>query len=787
MREDRKEKGDVRREKLDGRDRPALSPLSSFLGMLLCVLGAAQAPAADVAGERIPAFPGAEGFGAYSRGGRGGRIVEVTNLNAKGPGSLQAACDAKGPRIVVFRVSGTIDVHGHITITEPFITIAGQTAPGDGICLRDAKLRTYTHDIVIRYLRVRPGDGPFGPYASNRGCISIYDIPGSGHGRGHNVIVDHCSFSWGTDQNVNCGGTAPRATYQWCITSEALEDSIHPKSPHSRATLLSGNGTRLSFHHCLLAHCDGRNPLIANVKGKDFAIHDFRNNVIYRRGAVWSQILGHPRVNYVGNFLKVGANDKVRPGSRGISWKNPYGKKYGPARLYVKDNVWPLSPKGEKSDWEILEPVYKGKRKPSLGFARLTEAVPAPPVTTETAAQAYESVLRFAGCTRPVRDVVDARIIAEVRTGTGHVIDSQEDVGGWPTYASTQPPADADHDAMPDAWEKRCGFKPNDPADGPKDRDGDGYTNVEEFLNRTDPARPDSGARIPHPPVVVQTGNDRMRGEAARRIGRERLARLKRVNATKESREALLKKVRESGREVADVLGIKFVRIPAGEVMMGKVKVILSKPYELSAYEITQAQWEAVMGTRPWRGQAHVNEDAGCPATHVNYFDCQEFISRLNASGDRKYRLPTWSEWCHAARGGTDSPYGFGSEWRRVHEYAWCFARLYNEQKRMVGKRVPRTPQPVGLLKPNPYGIYDMAGNVAEWCHDWFGTWSYRKGSPRTDPTGPKRGKWRFYCGGHFADRQRPIIRYQSSMHNPHHRGFVGLRLRRAARAAGAH
>ena len=756
--------------------------LAATMGFIL----AEQLPAAA---KRIPAFPGAEGFGAHTPGGRGGRIIEVTNLSAKGPCSLRAACDAKGPRIVVFRVSGIID--GSVAIVEPFITIAGQTAPGDGICIRNGNLKVYTHDVVIRYLRVRPGDGPFGPYAQNCGCISVYDCPSAGGGRGHDVVVDHCSFSWGMDQNLNIGAGTPRATYQWCITSEALHDSLHPKGPHSNATLLGGEGTQLSFHHCLLAHCHGRNPLVSQLRGETPGTYDIRNNVIFRRDAVWSQILGHPHVNYVGNFLKIGADDEAQPGSRGISWNNPYGQKHGPAKLYVKDNRWPLSPDGQRDDWEILEPVVDGKRKPSRGFERILQPAPVPPVTTETPAQAYESVLAFAGCIRPVRDVVDARIVAEVRSGTGRVIDSQDEVGGWPAYATKAAPPDADHDAMPDDWEERFGFEPRDASDGPKDLDGDGYTNVEEYLNRTDPTTPDTGALMPPGPVPVQAGNEAIRGVAARRIGEARLARLKTVAATEESRGTLLRKVKEGGQEVGDLLGITFVPIPAGEVVMGEVKVVVGKPFELSACEITQAQWEAVMGTRPWAGQPHAKNDPQCPATYVNYLDCQELIARLNAclpvrgtqtGGGRTYRLPTWSEWRHAARGGTDSPYGFGGDWRRVHEYAWCFARKYNSQNRMVGTQVPKTPQPGGRLKPNPYGLYDMAGNAAEWCRDWFGTWSYREGPARTDPLGPETGTFRRVCGGHFADRQQAVFWYcsEGSMHRPWYRGFgVGFRLYR--------
>ena len=188
-------------------------PGKAVLGALCLLLGAATRAAAP-----LPAFPGAEGFGAHTPGGRGGRIIEVTNLSSDGPGSLREACAAKGPRIVVFRVGGIIE--GSVSVREPFITIAGQTAPGDGICIRNGVFHVGTHDVIVRHLRVRPGDHPFGPCASDRDCISV-----SGPGdRVHDVIIDHCSVSWGIDENMGTWGRPRNVTFQWCITSESLLD-----------------------------------------------------------------------------------------------------------------------------------------------------------------------------------------------------------------------------------------------------------------------------------------------------------------------------------------------------------------------------------------------------------------------------------------------------------------------------------------------------------------------------------------------------------------------------------
>jgi pectate lyase len=226
------------------------------------------------ADREIPAFPGAEGFGSHTPGGRGGRVIEVTNLNPDGPGSLREACAAKGPCIVVFRVGGTIEINRGLSIREPFITIAGQTAPGDGICLRGGTLGVHTHDVVIRYLRVRVGDSPEGPDPENRDCI---DISGDAD-RVYNVVVDHCSFSWSTDENVATWYGPRDVTIQWCITSESLNDSLHPKGPHGKGMILGSQDNTITIHHCLFAHNADRNPLIGDT-GNNVgpSIFDFRS------------------------------------------------------------------------------------------------------------------------------------------------------------------------------------------------------------------------------------------------------------------------------------------------------------------------------------------------------------------------------------------------------------------------------------------------------------------------------------------------------------------------------
>ena len=718
----------------------------------LVLLSAAVAVGAEKPASRIPAFPGAEGFGAYARGGRGGRIIEVTNLNTSGPGSLNAACSAEGPRIVVFRVSGIIE--GDVTLWKPSITIAGQTAPGDGICLR-GDLTVLTHDVVVRHLRVRPGDGPLGRDAGDRDCIGLSGA------RAHNVIIDHCSASWGTDENMATWSGPYNVTFQWCITSEALQDSLHPKGPHGKGMILGSRDNTVSIHHCLLAHNDERNPMmVQRPPAKGESVFDIRNNVVYNHGTTRAvDVHGNAAVNFVGNVIRLGPRQTVAYGL----WLRPNAG----GRIYVRDNLWPGMRAGEKDDWRVVGRVLVPGVTRFPETHRVREPIPAPRVKTESPRRAYESVMRHAGCTRPVRDVVDARVVAEVRARTGHIIDSPADVGGYPTYASTTPSADADHDAMPDAWEARYGLNPNDASDGPKDRDGDGYTNVEEFLNLTDPAKANTGAPLRQPPVKIQPGNDRIRGVAARRIGRQRLADAKRPNAAKQSAKALRQKVRESGKEAADYLGLRFAAVGPGEFMLGKAKVTLQKPFEVSTCEITQAQWEKVMGTRPWTGRPGAKDDSSCPASYVSYIDCLGFARRLNTCGRRRYRLPTFHEWTYAARAGTDSTYGLGEDPARVREYAWCWPDPVRGKRDPEG--LPASPQPVGRLKPNPWGLHDMAGNVHEWC-EW----------PAAERSGYWFDNYRRCYGGNFRYRVGEVMRSIYSHHRPHYRGFgVGFRLAR--------
>jgi pectate lyase len=259
----------------------------------------------------MPAFPGAEGFGAESIGGRGGKILFVTNLNDSGPGSLRAAVESGGPGTVIFRVSGTIALKSRLSVTRPYITIAGQTAPGDGICLKDHALTISADHVIIRYLRCRPGDNT----KSESDALSISS--------GRNIIVDHCSASWSVDETLSASARdrLGNVTVQWCIISESLHDSSHHKGPHGYGSLIrGGHGNGYTFHHNLYAHHHARLPRPGNYNNRsrdpEGFILDFRNNVVYN----WAgSAAGYnadgsnkansiTKMNFVGNYYKSGLN-----------------------------------------------------------------------------------------------------------------------------------------------------------------------------------------------------------------------------------------------------------------------------------------------------------------------------------------------------------------------------------------------------------------------------------------------------------------------------------------------
>lgn len=455
--------------------------------------------------EVIPAFPGAWGGGMFTSGGRGGEVIAVTNLNDSGPGSLREALEANGPRIVVFRVAGTIDIDKDLNIENPDITIAGQSAPGDGICIAGT-LNINTHNVIVRHIRVRRGI-PVGGQGDD-------NIGGNPH---HHIIIDHCSTSWGMDENISLyrhmrpsldGSTqikdpSKHITIQWTISSEALD-----AKGHAFGGTWGGNPS--TFHHNLFASNTARNPSIG-MSG-DF---DFRYNVIFNwqhrsidGGDETSQI------NLINNYFRPGP--ATRENMREVFARIEQRSMYSPGNAWAEGDWYPKEP-NRPGKWyvagnilhdnaAITQDNWKGMRikktensiipegaDPS-DYARSHTPFEAWPVAPHhTAQEAFDAVLEKAGATLPRRDAVDQRVVEMVRTGktltpTG-IVKSIDEVGGYPelTFDPSEVPVDTDGDGMPDEWEIKYGLDPNDPSDGAKDADGDGYTNVEEYLNGTNP------------------------------------------------------------------------------------------------------------------------------------------------------------------------------------------------------------------------------------------------------------------------------------------------------------
>lgn len=368
----------------------------------------------------------------------------MTNLNDSGPGSLRQAIQAKGPRTILFRVSGNIDLKSNLIIKEPFVTVAGQSAPGDGVCLRNYELVIDdTHDVVVRYLRVRPGDVSPG----ERDAISIVDS--------QNVILDHCSASWSIDELLSTT-KSKNVTVQWSLITEALHRSHHHKGNHGYGSLIQGDG--ISYHHNLYAHNRSRNPRPAS------GLIDFRNNVIYD----WDGMAGYAernthRLNYVANDLKPGPSTK--------SGRTHAYHTGGPdTSVFFSGNTL----EGTVDSDEILN-LRKGGQRSDTEFD-------VAPVRTDPADVARDHVLASAGCSFPRRDAVDTRIVHQFRTGTGRHIDSQTEVGGWPHLNSAEAPTDSDQDGMPDEWEQSYALNSSDPTDALR-LNPNGYTHLELYLD----------------------------------------------------------------------------------------------------------------------------------------------------------------------------------------------------------------------------------------------------------------------------------------------------------------
>lgn len=445
------------------------------------------------------AFPGAEGAGMYASGGRGTpdtatSVMEVTNLSDDGqPGSLRYALTANAAyRTVVFRVSGTIHLTSALRI-KANTTIAGQTAPGAGICVADYPVSISGDNVIVRYMRFRLGDRYQKKTAANGDPVdgSGGDDAFGGLGRS-NIIVDHVSASWSTDEALTIY-RGDNLTIQWCVISEPLNYSYHFEAGDTAYEKHCYGGIwgakHGSMHHNLIAHCRNRNPRFAGVStytpdtpGTENV--DFRNNVIYNWGI--NTVYGGEGGNYnvVNNYYKYGPNTgsgvRYRICNPGMSTAAGFGK------WYVSGNYVDGSPANTANNWSGVSAADTTQVKAvtpfDIGYA----------VATEAPADAFTAVLQKAGCSLPQRDTLDQRITDNVRNRTGRIIDVQggyphgtayeQTVNAWPSLCSVPAPADSDHDGMPDAYETANGLD----AVSAADRNGysaNGYTNLENYLN----------------------------------------------------------------------------------------------------------------------------------------------------------------------------------------------------------------------------------------------------------------------------------------------------------------
>ena len=522
---------------------------------ILSIVGVFSVFCASV--NAVPAFPGAEGAGKNATGGRGGTVYEVTTLADSGAGSFRdAVTNYDVPRIVVFRVSGTINLSSPVTMSGN-LTVAGQTAPGDGITIKGANVNidTAVGNTIVRYIRVRLGE-------ERHSESDSFDIMGGG-----SIILDHLSTSWSVDEVLSFPMTPYfyDVTVQWCMITEGLNHTVHSKGEHSKGTLLYGaEGHKFSFHHNIYAHNIDRNPRLSGLYQYTVdpcgLVFDFRNNVLYNWGGSYAghcpAALSVTHLNFVGNYYKRGVNSS--PTS--VPWEERSLHSEG----YFNDN-W-LDGVNPPDRWSVVR--FVGLTAEQIAAYKRSSEIPIAPMPTDDALTAYQKVLAGAGCTVPYRDSVDARVVNEINTGTGEVIDCTEsgdfywpiamarggasttitlattdkhiddglngylidilsgtgsgqrrtivdyvlstkiatvspawttipdttseygifidctkNAGGYPVLNSATPPVDTDHDGMPDAWEIAKGLNLNDANDGKLDRDSDGYTNVEEYLN----------------------------------------------------------------------------------------------------------------------------------------------------------------------------------------------------------------------------------------------------------------------------------------------------------------
>ena len=455
-----------------------------YFAISFCILAASSK-------AQTIAFPTAEGFGKYATGGRGGEVIKVTNLNEDGPGSFRAAVSQKNPRIVVFDVAGTIHLLTKVNILGN-ITIAGQTAPGGGICLADQSVGIGGDNIIVRYMRFRLGDK-----YQNKGMVDLSgDDDAFGGNRHKNVVIDHCSMSWSNDEVFSIYG-GDSTTLQWNLIAEPLNYSYHFEKgdtdfeKHGYGGIWGGS--HLSAHHNLFAHCVSRNPRFNGARlgaGNEFV--DFTNNVIYNweHNSVYGGEAG--KYNMVNNYYRPGPSTAANVNHRIV---NPTtNETRGLGEFYVNGNFVDGNENVSKNNklGIDIDPKISDAQKMNAIVSTPFETLP---INVQNPKAAYISILNHVGASYK-RDTMDARIIQDVVQRRGMIIDVQghythgtayeKTLSAWPTLQLAPAQVDTDNDGMPDAWEIAMGLNPNKANDHNYEL-SKLYTNIEMYLNSITP------------------------------------------------------------------------------------------------------------------------------------------------------------------------------------------------------------------------------------------------------------------------------------------------------------
>lgn len=734
------------------------------------VLAGAASPATAAPQKPLPIIPGAAGFGMETPAGSGRhlerpetRIIKVTNLNDSGPGSLREAIGAKEPRVVVFEVSGYIDLKSGINVSSPYLTVAGQTAPWPGIILRGGfGIGVGTHDVLIQHIGLRAGDQVEGGYMPHRGCISA---------SGKNIIFDHLSTGWA--HQASMGVFSGDVTVRLCIVSEGWYDAGHNEPKHSKGLGIGlghqkerGKREGIAILGNLFAHNEDRNPDVA--QNSSVAI---LNNIVYNYAGTGVKIMRDPvTVTIAGNVFASGVDtggDPDRPWRGKAAWiylSHPESRV-----LFSPDNL--IGGKTYDNPWEQINArriMSEPSSKPEPLAIVKEPLLVVPGYHVKPAREAEQWVLANVGPFPAHRGPIDARIVYETRTRTGRGRDDLDDVGGWPNLEEN----------------RRALVLP----DNPNFVNSDGYTNLEKWLHafadevegRKGPvagADPDLGKReaqrcAKKPAVLAPDVVKKIRETKSQWTFDAAEAKRRQEAAARAARLPVTRRV-----DLGDGAAIELKLIPPGEFMMGSKyppavtkargpgginlygreyparRVRITRPYYIGIYEVTWAVWDKVVGTQS-------KQDPRLPAMALCAYKGSMiksdrpggdtfFLRELNETIGKKerlaFRLPTEAEWEYACRAGTDTPFWFGEQislekanYNGEPWYPEPHETPYEPRGKLAKQPPPRKVMPVGSFAPNPWGLYDTVGNASELVQGFYGP--YPEGEePLVDPQAPTR------------------------------------------------